>query len=167
MRCCSFWGFSAVTLSFVTFVSNVSLIVLEDHSVGFWFSVQIFWFFLRATSKDCQSLDVLEILCIVPCITFFLGRKALPRGNTTDEIFKEHSILAFIATNCEWNCKIYLPVFFSTQGIFESMVSTAWLSFAFFNWQGKNLSVDFAFKKFVSCRSWEKGRNYTVQQFKR
>ena len=34
--------------------------------------VQISWFFLRATSNDCQSLVALKILCTVPWITFLL-----------------------------------------------------------------------------------------------
>ena len=66
LRWCSFWGGFAVTFSFVTILSNVSLTILEDHSVGYWFSVQISWFFLGATSKDCQSLVALKILCTVP-----------------------------------------------------------------------------------------------------
>ena len=72
LRGCSFWGGFGVTFSFVTILSNVSLTILEDHSVGYWFSVQISWFFLRATSKDCQSLVALKILCTVPWITFLL-----------------------------------------------------------------------------------------------
>ena len=72
LRLCLFWRGFAVTFSFVTILSNVSLTILEDHSVGYWFSVQISWFFLRATSKDCQSLVALKILCTVPWITFLL-----------------------------------------------------------------------------------------------
>ena len=72
LRCCSFLGGSGVSFSFVTILSNVSLTKPEGHSVGYWFSAQMSWFFLRAISKDCQSLVALKVLCTVPWITFFL-----------------------------------------------------------------------------------------------
>ena len=72
LRCRSFWGGFAVTFSFMTIFSNVSLTILEDHSVGYWISVEIFLFFLRATSMDFQSLVALKILCTVPWNTFLL-----------------------------------------------------------------------------------------------
>ena len=65
-------GGVAVTFFLVIILSNVSLTKLEDHSVGYWFLVHISLFFLRATSKDCQSLVKLKILCTVSWITFFL-----------------------------------------------------------------------------------------------
>ena len=70
LRCCWVLGFAVTFFFFIS--SNVSLTILEDHSVGYWYWVQISWFFLRATSKDCQSLVVLKILCTVLWITFFL-----------------------------------------------------------------------------------------------
>ena len=54
------------------FFSDVVLTILDDRSVGYWFSVKIFWFFLRDTSKDCHSLVASKILCTVPWITFLL-----------------------------------------------------------------------------------------------
>ena len=52
------FGGYAVTL-FVTILTNVSLTKIEDHLVGYWFVVQISWFFLT-TLKDCRSLVALK-----------------------------------------------------------------------------------------------------------
>ena len=61
LRCCSFLRGFDVTFSFVTILSNVALTILDDHPVGYLFSVQISWHFLRATSKDCESPVALKI----------------------------------------------------------------------------------------------------------
>ena len=52
----------------MTILSNASLTILESHSVGYWFSVRISWFFLRATSEDRQTLVAKN--CTVPWIAF-------------------------------------------------------------------------------------------------
>ena len=60
LRCFSIWGDLTVIFSRMTILSNVSLTILEDHSIGYWYSVQISSFYLRPTSKDCQSMVALK-----------------------------------------------------------------------------------------------------------
>ena len=71
LRCYSFLGGFCISVSYVTISSNVSLTILEDPSVGFWFLVQISWFFKKLNPRIASQWSTWKLCVLSPWITYF------------------------------------------------------------------------------------------------